>query len=65
MFLLAGCGPWDVAAMVPVVEEAGGRFSDMTGGRALDAGAALFSNGVLHEEVLRCIRRSESSVGDL
>lgn len=65
VFLLAGCGPWDVAAMVPIVEEAGGRFSDITGGRALDAGAALFSNGVLHEEVLRCICRSGSSVDGL
>ena len=51
-FLLAGIGPWDLAAMVPIVEEAGGRFSDVAGGRALDAGAAVFTNGVLHQQIL-------------
>lgn len=52
VFLLAGVGPWDLAAVVPIVEEAGGRFSDVRGGQALDAGPALFTNGRLHSQVL-------------
>ncbi|MGH4006725.1 MAG: inositol monophosphatase family protein [Pseudonocardiaceae bacterium] len=54
-FLLAGGRPWDLAALVPIVEEAGGRFSDVTGGRSLDTPAALFTNGVLHEQILHCL----------
>lgn len=54
-FLSVGAGPWDLAAMVPVVEEAGGQFSDITGGRSLETPAAVFSNGVLHEQILRCL----------
>lgn len=54
-FLFYGAGPWDLAAMVPIVEEAGGRFSDVTGRRSLDAPVALFSNGVLHEQILHCL----------
>lgn len=46
-------GPWDHAAFVVLVEEAGGRFSDLWGGRRIDTGTAVFSNGVVHEEVRR------------
>jgi histidinol-phosphatase len=49
-FLFVGMGPWDLAAMVPIVEEAGGRFADVAGGRSLRTTAALFSNGVLHPQ---------------
>jgi histidinol-phosphatase len=51
-FMFVGAGPWDLAAMVPVVEEAGGRFTDVLGDRSLHTPAALFSNGVLHDEIL-------------
>jgi histidinol-phosphatase len=54
-FLFIGGGPWDIAAFASIVDEAGGRFSDVTGGRALDTRTALFSNGVLHEQILRCL----------
>ena len=43
-------GPWDHAAFVVLVEEAGGRFSDIWGGRRLDTRTAIFSNGVLHDD---------------
>ena len=42
-FLLLGAGAWDVAALVPIVEEAGGVVSDLRGTRRLDSGAALFA----------------------
>jgi histidinol-phosphatase len=53
MFCLAG--PWDLAAPSVIVEEAGGRFTDLDGHASLTSGHALFSNGVLHEEILRLL----------
>ena len=43
---------WDVAALVPVVQEAGGRVTGRTGGSVLDGGGAVSTNGRLHDEVL-------------
>jgi len=45
--------PWDAAAPAIVVEEAGGRWSDLDGQRRIDTRTFLVSNGVLHEELLR------------
>ncbi|MFD6948624.1 inositol monophosphatase [Nocardiopsis sp. TSRI0078] len=55
-FLLVGAGPWDVAALVPIVREAGGSFSDLAGGDRFDTGAALFGNTRLHAEALHAVR---------
>ncbi len=56
--------PWDVAAGVLLVEEAGGRVSDFDGtDMALDRGECLASNGHLHEAmqaVLKLGRRSST-----
>jgi histidinol-phosphatase len=38
-----------------LVEEAGGRFTDLYGRRGPDGGSALSSNGTLHEVVLRTL----------
>ena len=46
------CGPWDLAAPALIVEEAGGRFSDLSGGDALDTGRGLFTNGLIHHDLL-------------
>jgi histidinol-phosphatase len=46
-------GPWDIAAGVAIVEEAGGRFGDLYGGRRIDTGTAVFTNGQLFDEVVR------------
>jgi histidinol-phosphatase len=43
---------YDMAALVPVVTEAGGRFSSLEGEDGPFGGNALATNGVLHEEVL-------------
>jgi histidinol-phosphatase len=47
---------WDLAALVVIVEEAGGRFTDLAGHRGPAGGSALSSNGRLHDEVLSRFR---------
>ena len=44
--------PWDCAALMPILHEAGGRFTDWKGGRVIDGGDAVSTNGVLHDEML-------------
>jgi histidinol-phosphatase len=43
---------WDNAALQVIVEEAGGRFTDLDGRRRSDGGNAVTTNGLLHEAVL-------------
>jgi histidinol-phosphatase len=43
---------YDMAALVPIVEEAGGRFSSLDGEPGIWHGSALATNGTLHDEVL-------------
>jgi histidinol-phosphatase len=45
--------PWDAAAPMVLIEEAGGRVTDLDGRRAIDTGTFLATNGLLHDEVLR------------
>jgi len=45
-------GKWDMAALVPIVEEAGGRVTSLTGSDPLSGGNALSTNGRLHQAVL-------------
>ncbi|MBI4210057.1 MAG: inositol monophosphatase [Candidatus Diapherotrites archaeon] len=45
--------PWDVAAGMLIVREAGGRVTDINGAEAtMDSGHFLASNGLLHAEML-------------
>ena len=46
---------WDLAAVKLVVEEAGGRLTDMSGRAHVDGGSGLSSNGLLHDEVLSAL----------
>ena len=39
-----------------VIEEAGGRVTDVDGVRRIDAESFVGSNGLLHEEILRRLR---------
>jgi histidinol-phosphatase len=48
---------WDCAALIPILQEAGGRFTDWTGRVTIDGGDAVSTNGVLHEEMLARLRR--------
>jgi histidinol-phosphatase len=44
--------PWDVAALYPIVREAGGTVTDVTGGDRLDTLSIVATNGALHPVVL-------------
>ncbi|MFE6967567.1 histidinol-phosphatase [Agromyces sp. NPDC057679] len=44
--------PYDLAALVPIVEEAGGRFTSIAGEPGPWHGSALATNGLLHDAVL-------------
>jgi histidinol-phosphatase len=43
---------WDVAALIPIVTEAGGRFTDLDGRPGPGGGSAIASNGPLHDDLL-------------
>ncbi len=47
---------WDCAALLPIVEEAGGRFTDWAGRRTVNGGDAVATNGALHDRVLELLR---------
>ena len=44
--------PYDMAALVPIVQEAGGRFTSVEGEPGPWGGSALASNGLVHDAVL-------------
>jgi histidinol-phosphatase len=46
---------WDLAALQVVVEEAGGRFTDLSGEARPDGGSVVCTNGLLHDEVLAAL----------
>ncbi len=48
--------PWDVAAVAPVIEEAGGRFTSWAGDFDIRAGHCIGSNGLVHDQVLSRLR---------
>jgi fructose-1,6-bisphosphatase/inositol monophosphatase family enzyme len=47
--------PWDCAALLPIVREAGGRFTDWTGVARIDGGDAVSTSEPLHASVLRLL----------
>ncbi|HEX6312986.1 MAG TPA: histidinol-phosphatase [Acidimicrobiia bacterium] len=49
---------WDNAPLQVIVEEAGGRFTDLDGVARSDGGNALSTNGRLHDQALAALRRS-------
>jgi histidinol-phosphatase len=51
-----GVHAWDVAALKPIIEEAGGRFSCWDGSPSIHKPDVLVSNGKLHHEVLQLLR---------
>ena len=54
------CGAWDIAAPSLIVEEAGGRFTNLVGNYDFASGSALFSNGRVHDDVLRLLASTDS-----
>jgi len=55
--LETGMSSYDLAAPQVLIEEAGGMVSDVKGDRRIDAPSFVGSNGLLHEELLRRLRR--------
>lgn len=56
VMLEGAISPWDIAALLPIIEEAGGRLTDGTGIATIEAGYCIVTNGALHDEVLRRLR---------
>ena len=48
---------WDCAALLPIVEEAGGTFTDWNGVRTASGGNSIATNGLLFDEVMRLVSR--------
>ncbi len=55
-FLAECCHIWDHAPWILLVEEAGGHFTDRTGGHAGDQGGGLYSNANLHGQLLAALQ---------
>jgi len=53
--LEVGVKVWDLAPMKIIIEEAGGRYSDLSGGQSVYTGSCLVSNEPLHDEILRIL----------
>jgi histidinol-phosphatase len=49
---------WDIAALKPIVEEAGGRLTDWSGGSDMYRTDVLASNGLLHDVALQILNES-------
>lgn len=50
------CNAWDVAAILPVITESGGRFTDWKGNATVRGGDGVGSNGRLHDRVLGALQ---------
>ena len=48
---------WDCAPLLPIVEEAGGTFTDWRGVRTADGGSSIATNGALFEEVMSLVHQ--------
>ncbi|MFH0751774.1 MAG: inositol monophosphatase family protein [Chloroflexota bacterium] len=56
-----GMHSWDIAAPMVIIEEAGGRVTDIAGARDVRAPSFIGSNGHLHEEILARLRATPGS----
>lgn len=53
-----GVKEYDIAALVPIVTEAGGRFTSFDGNDSVSEGSSLATNRVLHDAYLDLLHRS-------
>ncbi len=47
---------WDLAAILPIVEEAGGKFTDWQGIRTIEQPHVVVTNGKVHDSVLAALK---------
>ncbi|MFJ4039143.1 inositol monophosphatase family protein [Microbacterium sp. NPDC090007] len=55
-----GVKEYDIAAIAPIVREAGGRFTAFDGSDRLDAESSLATNGILHDDFLRLLHEEDA-----
>jgi histidinol phosphatase-like enzyme (inositol monophosphatase family) len=48
---------WDAAAVQPIIEEAGGQFTDWQGAPTIHSGEAIATNSLIHAEILAITRQ--------
>ena len=53
---------WDLGPLIVIVEEAGGRFTDIHGQRHIYGQSVISSNGAVHDEVLEVFAGPEGAV---
>jgi histidinol-phosphatase len=53
----AAANSWDLAALQPILAEAGGALTDLTGAPTFAGGDGLSSNGLVHEAALKIVGR--------
>ncbi|GIE83833.1 histidinol-phosphatase [Actinoplanes regularis] len=46
---------WDMAALIPIITEAGGKVTDLDGRTCADKSSVIATNGLLHESVLTAL----------
>lgn len=49
---------WDSAALLPILQEAGGTFTDWDGNARIYSGNALSTNGPLFDQVMKTVKRA-------
>jgi len=49
---------WDAAALLPILHEAGGTFTDWNGTATIDGGNGIATNGLVFDEMMRLVRGS-------
>ncbi|RIK57038.1 MAG: hypothetical protein DCC57_02495, partial [Chloroflexi bacterium] len=54
---------WDLMALIPVVEGAGGRITDWQGRDPLGGSGSVATNGTLHDEVIRLLNPGSRTAG--
>ena len=52
---------WDCAPLLPILEEAGGTFTDWSGQRTIHGGNAISTNGALFESVMSVIKEARKN----
>ena len=55
-----GVKEYDIAAIAPIVREAGGRFTAYDGTDRLDAESSLATNGILHDDFLALLHEEDA-----
>jgi histidinol-phosphatase len=52
---------WDCAPLLPIMEEAGGTFTDWRGERTINGGNSIATNGLLFDEVMDIVKNKDAN----